>query len=100
MTKREQAHNPKRQFRREMERTGKVAKSGRQWRKFRKLMKAVAREQINKNIDKGIEDMRAGRWTILDPETLVTEETLEGIAQAGDNLGQELSSADLVVSGS
>lgn len=42
--KQEQAHSDKRQFRRQCERLGMVAKSGRQWKRFRKGLKKTVRQ--------------------------------------------------------
>ena len=41
MSNKNQWHSEKRQFRRECERAGLVKKSGRQWKKFRKGLKAT-----------------------------------------------------------
>lgn len=75
--KREHAHNPRRQYRRQCEAEGLVTKSGRQWRKFRKMMQRLAKEELSpetlKNLKAGIEDLKAGRYTLADP---VLEETL------------------------
>jgi len=116
MKNREQAHSAKRQYRRQCEREGLVTKSGRQWRKFRKMMQRLAKEYplnieaavketaeemaLVESVKKGIEDIKAGRSTLIDPETLVTdepvtEEMLKGIEEARENLGTELSDADL-----
>jgi len=45
--KQEQAHNEKRQFRRQCERTGLVGKSGRQWKKFKKALNRTLRQTSN-----------------------------------------------------